>query len=74
VLLIDADLPGLDSLGFIKQLESEGILRETAVIVLASASVNADATQILRMGAADVIAKPVDLPVLVDRVRRELRS
>jgi diguanylate cyclase (GGDEF)-like protein len=74
VLLIDADLPGLDSLGFIKQLESEGILRETAVIVLSSASLGTDATQILKTGAADVIPKPVDLPVLADRVRRELRS
>lgn len=72
VVLIDSDLPRFDSLELIEQLASEGILRQTAVIVLSSASRGLEAVQALELGAADLIAKPVDLPALLDRVKQEL--
>jgi diguanylate cyclase (GGDEF)-like protein len=72
VLLIDAGSPGLEGLGLVEKLASEGVLRETAVLLLSSPSVGHEAARALELGAADFIAKPVDLPVLIDRVRQEL--
>lgn len=72
VVLIDADLPRFDSLQLIEQLASEGVLPQTTVIVLSSASRGHEAAQALELGAADLIAKPVDLPALLYRVKQEL--
>ena len=72
VLLVDVDSPGFDALRFVEELASEGVLHETALLVLSSAAWNRNANHALELGAADVIAKPVDLPALLIRVRQEL--
>ena len=74
VLLIDADLPGFDALELIERLAAENTLQQTTVIVLSSPSTGRAALQALELGAADLIAKPVDLPVLLQRLRHELES
>lgn len=74
VMLIDLDLPGIDGLTLLGQLTAEEALEHSRVIVLSSAATRQEAMVALGLGAEDYIARPVDLPVLVERLRRALES
>ena len=73
-LVLDSDLPGLDGLTLLKRFASEGILRQARAIVITSHSVGREAATALELGAEDHVAKPFEVPVLVERVRRLLQS
>jgi len=74
VLLIDLDVPFFDGLTLFRQLAAEGSLEHSRAIALSSASMGKEAALALELGAEDHVARPVDLPVLVERVRRSLES
>ncbi len=74
VLILDADLPGLDGLSLLKQFAAAGVLREARAILITSPSVGREAVAALELGAEDHIAKPFEVPVLVERVFRMLQS
>ncbi|HXJ96405.1 MAG TPA: response regulator [Terriglobia bacterium] len=73
-LILDVDLPGLDGLTLLKQFAAGGVLREARAILITSPSVGREAAAALELGAADHVAKPFEVPVLVERVRRMLQS
>jgi diguanylate cyclase (GGDEF)-like protein len=73
-IVLDLDLPGLDGLTLLKALASEGVLNETRAILLTSPSVGREAATALELGAADHVSKPLDVPVVVQRVRQVLES
>jgi diguanylate cyclase (GGDEF)-like protein len=74
VLVLDMDLPGLDGLTLLRQLASGGVLEDTRAIVLSTPSVGRDAAVALELGAEDHVAKPFDIPALVERIRQALES
>jgi diguanylate cyclase (GGDEF)-like protein len=71
VLVLDAVLQGGDGLSLLRQLAADGVLGLTRAILLTSPSADA-AAEALAIGAADVVAKPFDVPVLLGRVRTAL--
>lgn len=67
-VLTEADLPGIGSLAFLRQLRTRGI--EAPVIVMTSTSNRDIADQALKAGAVDVISKPM----VGDRILTILRE
>jgi diguanylate cyclase (GGDEF)-like protein len=74
VVVLDADLPGLDGLALLGQLAAGGFLEHSRAIVLTSPTAGDEAATAVELGAFDQVAKPFSLPVLVNRIRRALES
>jgi diguanylate cyclase (GGDEF)-like protein len=74
VVLLDVDLPGLDGLGVLRVLARERLLERTRVIVLTVRTHEAEVVRALELGAFDHVSKPFSVPVLLQRIRRALRS
>ena len=66
--MVEANLPGMGSLTFLRRLRAQGI--DLPVVVLTSTSNRAIADQALQAGAVDVI----DKPLVNDRLLRRLRE
>ncbi len=74
LLLLDVDLPGVDGLTLLRRLAETGGLRRTRVIMLTARAAETEVLEALELGAFDHVAKPFSVPVLMERVRRALRS
>jgi diguanylate cyclase (GGDEF)-like protein len=74
VVLLDVDLPGLDGLGVLRVLSRERLVERTRVIMLTVRTHEAEVVRALEMGAFDHVSKPFSVPVLLQRIRRALRS
>jgi len=72
VVLLDVDLPGPDGYTVLRRLADAGALRDTRVIVVTGSSTEAETLAAFEAGAADHVAKPFSLPVLIERVRSAL--
>lgn len=72
VVVLDWDLPGLNGPALLQQLADNGTLASTRVIMLTGRSREDDVLRVLRLGAADHVAKPFSLPVLLQRIRQQL--
>lgn len=66
-LLVEADLPGMGSLAFVRQLHTQNA--NLPIVVLASTSDRDIAAQALKAGAVDVFDKPLISGRLLDRLR-----
>jgi FixJ family two-component response regulator len=66
-LLVEANLPGMGCLAFLKRLRANGIDRP--VLILTSTSNREIANQALKAGAAEVIEKPLVGSRLLKRLR-----
>lgn len=73
LVVLDADLPGLDGRSVLGQLADDGVLAHTRVIML-SAGAETERREWLELGAFDHVIKPFGVPVLTQRVRRALSS
>jgi diguanylate cyclase (GGDEF)-like protein len=74
VVLLDVDLPELDGHAVLRALARERVLERTRVIMLTVRSSEQEVVQTLEMGAYDHVAKPFSVPILLQRIRRALRS
>jgi DNA-binding NtrC family response regulator len=75
VIVLDADVPGLDGLELLRRLaQAEEDRRRSRVIVITAPSVGDEAAAALKLGAFDHVAKPFNLPVLVRHVGRALEA
>jgi diguanylate cyclase (GGDEF)-like protein len=72
LVLLDWDLPGLDGLGVLRRLRDRGVLRATRVIMLTARTGEAEMVEALELGAADHVAKPFSVPVLLQKVANAL--
>lgn len=69
-VLLDIDLPGRSGYEVLHALRLAGITERTAVVVLTARSSEHEAMRALRGGAADHIAKPFSVPMLVQKLHR----
>ncbi|WP_305039298.1 response regulator, partial [Frankia sp. CiP3] len=74
LILLDVDLPEVNGFDVLRQLRRDGVLATSKVIVLTVRSTEPEVLEALEQGAADHIAKPFSVPVLLQRVRRVIAS
>ncbi|MDH4346183.1 MAG: response regulator [Thermoleophilia bacterium] len=74
VVLLDIGLPGLDGFGVLRRLRDAGRLDDCRVIVLTFRAGEAEVVRALELGAADHVAKPFSVPVLMKRVQHALQT
>ncbi len=74
LILLDVDLPEVNGFDVLRQLRRDGVLATSKVIVLTVRSTEPEVLEALEQGAADHIAKPFSVPVLLQRVRRAIAS
>ncbi len=72
VVLLDIDLPGLDGFGVLRAIRDVGSLDSTRVIMLTVRAREDEIVRALGGGAFDHMAKPVSIPILLQRVQRAL--
>jgi diguanylate cyclase (GGDEF)-like protein len=72
VVLLDVDLPGRDGFTVLRALANDGIVARTHVIMLTVRSSESEVVKALEMGAADHVAKPFSMQVLMRRIQRAL--
>ncbi len=71
LVLLDLIMPNMTGFDVLKQMKEEGILAELPVIVLTSEK--SSEIESLRLGVADFLTKPYDLPeVILARVRHSI--
>jgi DNA-binding response OmpR family regulator len=71
LILLDVDLPDLDGRELCRLVRRRGIA--TPIIMLTAAASDADAVLSLDAGADDYVAKPFSMPLLLARMRAQLR-
>ncbi len=74
VVVLDVNLPSLDGISVLRELARSGTLKETKVIMLTVRSSEPEVLSTLQLGAFDHVAKPVSVPVLMQRIKRALES
>ncbi|HWL40365.1 MAG TPA: response regulator [Gemmatimonadaceae bacterium] len=74
VILLDVDVPALNGLEVLRRLNSSGITEKSSVVMLTARTGESDILATLDLGAADHIAKPFSVPVLMHKVRSVLRQ
>jgi diguanylate cyclase (GGDEF)-like protein len=73
LMLLDAEMPGLNGFQVFDALKAEPALSDVAVIFVTSQSDAEIAVSAFEMGAADYITKPVNAALVLARVRTQLR-
>ena len=74
IVVLDVNLPSLDGISVLRELSRTGALKETKVIMLTVRSSEPEVLSTLHLGAFDHVAKPVSVPILLQRVKRALGS
>ena len=73
LILLDTEMPGLSGFETCRELKADATLAETPVIFVTSHNEPAFEVSGFEVGAADFIAKPVSAPLLLARVKTQLR-
>jgi diguanylate cyclase (GGDEF)-like protein len=74
LILLGVDIPALNGLDVLRRLKSSEITRSSRVVMLTSRTGERDVLAALELGAADHIAKPFSVPVLMHKVRAMLKQ
>ena len=74
LILLDVDIPALNGLDVLRRLKAGEITRSSSVVMLTSRTGERDVLTALELGAADHIAKPFSVPVLMHKVRAVLKQ
>lgn len=72
LILLDINMPGVDGLTVLVEVRRRWSLAELPVIMTTARTDRADIVQALEIGANDYVTKPIDLAVLLARVRTHL--
>ncbi|SMC23855.1 putative two-component system response regulator [Andreprevotia lacus DSM 23236] len=68
LILIDISAPEMDGLDCCRQLKQDGTTQHLPILLIADAAAPADIDASLRHGAADYLARPLHLPLLLARI------
>ena len=74
LILLGVDIPALNGLDVLRRLKAGEITRSSKVVMLTSRTGERDVLAALELGAADHIAKPFSVPVLMHKVRAMLKA
>jgi len=74
LVLLDAEMPGMDGFEVCETLKADPRLRDIAVVFLTSHAEPEFEVRGFEAGAADFIAKPICAPLLTARVKTHLRA
>jgi len=72
--VMDVRMPGLDGLQLLERIQSTPQTRHTPVVMLSGLSKRSLKRQVLDLGAADLLRKPVEPEDLLARIRNILRT
>ncbi len=67
-ILLDLAMPGMDGIEALKRLRE--LNPDSQVVLLTGHATVAKATEAMRLGALDVLEKPVDIEVLVEKIEQ----
>ncbi len=70
VLLIDLYLPGTNGLDLLKELSREGLLKQRSTIVISAMGFPEIINQVIALGVADFLVKPIYPDLLLKRIQR----
>lgn len=73
LILLDVDLPGRDGLSVLHALNAAGVTARSRIVMLTARSTEQEVMRALDAGAADHVAKPFSVPVLLQRISAVLR-
>jgi diguanylate cyclase (GGDEF)-like protein len=73
LMLLDAEMPGMSGFQVCKTIKADPALADVPIIFITSHGEAAVEVAGFEMGAADFIAKPVSAPLVLARVRTQLR-
>jgi CheY-like chemotaxis protein len=73
VVLMDIMMPGLDGFGTIEKLRKRQPLKDLPIIAVTAKAMKNDREKCLRAGATEYIAKPLDIELLLDALKRCLQ-
>ena len=73
LILLDVSMPGLGGFGVLHYLQADGVLGGSRVMMLTASASEEDVRQAIGLGVISYIAKPLDVALLLDRVRHVLR-
>ena len=71
-VVLDLNLPLIDGMALLDRMRRDGVLKKTRVLVTTTDSGKAQVLKALELGAADYLAKPYSLEVLMERLYQVL--
>ena len=74
LVLMDAQLPGIDGIEALRRLREDARTAETPVVALTAQAMAGDRERFLEAGFDGYLSKPVDLPEFIDTVKRYCRG
>jgi PAS domain S-box-containing protein len=72
LVLLDRSLPGIDGLDVLRAIRKRHTPGELPVIIVTGIGESEAVVEALELGANDYLAKPLDLPVAIARIRTQL--
>ncbi|GAC1537438.1 MAG: hypothetical protein NVS2B7_07750 [Herpetosiphon sp.] len=73
LILLDIMMPGIDGLEVLRQVRQMSSEADLPVIMVTAKDASEDVVVALELGANDYVTKPIDLPIVMARVRTHLR-
>jgi two-component system cell cycle response regulator DivK len=74
LILIDLSLPEIDGWEVTRRIKADPAMRSIPVIALTAHAMPGDRERALEAGCDDYEAKPVDVPGLIEKIRRLIRD
>lgn len=74
IILLDLRMPGLDGFEICRMLKADEVTRRIRIIAISGSQSETDAVEICSAGAEILLAKPVDIPTLMEIIRRSKAS
>ncbi|MFN7953425.1 MAG: protein kinase [bacterium] len=73
LVLLDMAMPGMDGLEVLRHVRTDHSAAELPVIIQTAYTKREEMIEALEIGANDFVSKPIDFPVLLARIRAQLR-
>jgi PleD family two-component response regulator len=74
VVLLDVMMPGMDGMEVLRRVRAQRSAAELPVVMVTANALSEDVASALEIGANDYVTKPVDFPVALARVRKQVAA